>query len=619
MDAQRLLSACEGAGIDFFTGVPDSQLKGLCDSLYALYGVHSPRHIVAANEGNAVGLAAGHFLATGRPALCYMQNSGLGNAVNPLASLMDAQVYQLPCLLVVGWRGEPGVHDEPQHVKQGQITLSQLEILGVPYRILSKDTTEEQFAADFAFLREQLNQRQCAAIVVRKGALTCSLKPAYGNENTLTRERAAEIMLNAMDAGDVVVSTTGKLSREIFELREKRGEGHERDFLTVGSMGHASMIALEIALEKPNRRVWCLDGDGAALMHLGALPVIAQRKPANLIHVVINNAAHETVGGMPVCEGGLCAAKVASAVGYPRVLNARDEATLEAALQEAKRANQLTMLEVACAVGARADLGRPTTTPIQNRDALMAFLRGGKGMIALLLNSGLGSRMGDETREHPKCMCRLTEQETIISWQVKLLRRIGVTEAVVTTGHLADTLIAYLESLDSGIRFHFVHNPKYRETNYIYSMYLARNLLRGQDVISLHGDLVLHPTVMDALAASGRSVMAVDSTQPLPDKDFKALIQDGRIRRVGVDCFDAGSVECQAAYHWQAADFSSWMDEIERFVERGDVKCYAENAFNAVSGEIPLYPLECGGRLCAEIDNQADREVVLTRFRQEVL
>ena len=617
MDAQRLLSACEGAGIDFFTGVPDSQLKGLCDSLYALYGVHSPRHIVAANEGNAVGLAAGHFLATGRPALCYMQNSGLGNAVNPLASLMDAQVYQLPCLLVVGWRGEPGVHDEPQHVKQGQITLSQLEILGVPYRILSKDTTEEQFAADFAFLREQLNQRQCAAIVVRKGALTCSLKPAYGNENTLTRERAAEIMLNAMDAGDVVVSTTGKLSREIFELREKRSEGHERDFLTVGSMGHASMIALEIALEKPNRRVWCLDGDGAALMHLGALPVIAQRKPANLIHVVINNAAHETVGGMPVCEGGLCAAKVASAVEYPRVLNARDEATLEAALQEAKGANQLTMLEVACAVGARADLGRDNAHPEPRRaDGIFA---GGKGMIALLLNSGLGSRMGDETREHPKCMCRLTEQETIISWQVKLLRRIGVTEAVVTTGHLADTLITYLESLGSGIRFHFVHNPKYRETNYIYSMYLARNLLRGQDVISLHGDLVLHPAVMDALAASGRSVMTVDSTQPLPDKDFKALIQDGRIRRVGVDCFDAGSVECQAAYHWQPADFARWMDEIERFVERGDVKCYAENAFNAVSGEIPLYPLECGGRLCAEIDNQADREVVLTRFRQEVL
>lgn len=375
MDAQRLLAACEQAGIDFFTGVPDSQLKGLCDSLYALYDVHSPRHIVAANEGNAIGLCAGHFLATGHPALCYMQNSGLGNAVNPLTSLMDAQVYALPCLLVVGWRGEPDVHDEPQHVKQGQITLAQLELLGIPYRILSKDTTEEAFAADFAFLRDCLRKNQCAALVVRKGALTCALHPAYGNHHSLSRERAAEMLLDAMDARDVVVSTTGKLSREIFELRKKRGEGHERDFLTVGSMGHASMIALEIALSQPNCRVWCLDGDGAALMHLGALAVIAQRKPENLVHVVINNAAHETVGGMPVCEGGLCAAKVAEAVGYPQTQSAQDEQTLTEALAQVKHSKALTLLEIACAVGARADLGRPTTTPTQNRDALMAFLQ----------------------------------------------------------------------------------------------------------------------------------------------------------------------------------------------------------------------------------------------------
>lgn len=240
-------------------------------------------------------------------------------------------------------------------------------------------------------------------------------------------------------------------------------------------------------------------------------------------------------------------------------------------------------------------------------------------MIALLLNSGLGSRMGAETQEHPKCMCRLTEEETIISWQLKLLRRAGITDAVVTTGHLSDTLTTYLTSLHSGIRFHFVHNPKYRETNYIYSMYLARDLLRGQDIISLHGDLVLHPAVMDALVASSKSVMAVDSTLPLPEKDFKALVEAGRIRRVGVDCFLPGSVACQAAYHYQAADFARWMDEIERFVARGDVKCYAENAFNAASAEIPLYPLECGGKLCAEIDNQEDREAVVARFRQEVL
>lgn len=374
MDAQQLLNACEQAGIDFFTGVPDSQLKGLCDLLYVRYGVHSPYHLVAANEGNAIGLCAGHYLATGRPALCYMQNSGLGNAVNPLASLMDAQVYHLPCLLVVGWRGEPGVHDEPQHVKQGQITLSQLDLLGIPYRVLGKDTTPEQFQADFAFLRQCLAQQQTAALVVRKGGLTCPFKAEYGNENALLREKAAEMLLMAMGETDVVISTTGKLSREIFELREKHGRGHERDFLTVGSMGHASMIALQMALEQPTRRVWCLDGDGAALMHLGAMAVIAQRKPENLVHVVINNAAHETVGGMPVCEGALHAAALAQAVGYPIIREVSDAESLQSALTQITAQPGLTLLEVHCAVGARADLGRPTTTPVENRDALMRFL-----------------------------------------------------------------------------------------------------------------------------------------------------------------------------------------------------------------------------------------------------
>ncbi len=379
MDAQQLLNACEQAGIDFFTGVPDSQLKGLCDLLYVRYGVHSPHHIVAANEGNAIGLCAGHYLATGRPALCYMQNSGLGNAVNPLASLMDAQVYHLPCLLVVGWRGEPGVHDEPQHVKQGQITLSQLDLLDIPYRVLGKETTSEQFQADFAFLRQCLAQQQTAALVVRKGGLTCSFKAEYGNENTLLREKAAELLLMAMGETDVVISTTGKLSREIFELREKHGRGHERDFLTVGSMGHASMIALQMAMEKPTRRVWCLDGDGAALMHLGAMAVIAQRKPENLVHVVINNVAHETVGGMPVCEGALHASALAQAVGYPIIHETADAEGLQNTLKQITAQPGLTLLEIHCAVGARADLGRPTTTPVENRDALMHFLGSREG------------------------------------------------------------------------------------------------------------------------------------------------------------------------------------------------------------------------------------------------
>ncbi len=375
MDAQHLLSACAGAGIDFFTGVPDSQLKGLCDTLYATYGVAGKQHIVAANEGNAIALCAGHYLATGRPGLCYMQNSGLGNAVNPIASLMDGQVYGLPCLMVVGWRGEPGVHDEPQHVKQGQVTLSQLELLDVPYMVLDKAMTEDDFDASFADIRAHLDAGRTAAIVVKKGALICSLKPKYGNANAMTREEAVGVIARLAGKRDVFVSTTGKLSRELFELREAMGEGHDRDFLTVGSMGHASMIALGIALEQPDRRVWCLDGDGAALMHLGAMAVLGQKKPANLVHVVINNAAHETVGGMPVCEGALNLTGLAMSAGYRHVSRAANEMELYQAADAAMTAGELAFIEVMCAVGARDDLGRPTTTPQQNRDALMKFIQ----------------------------------------------------------------------------------------------------------------------------------------------------------------------------------------------------------------------------------------------------
>lgn len=375
MLASVLLDACLQAGIDFFTGVPDSFLKGLCDELYSRYGTDSPSHIVAHNEGGAIGLCAGHYLASGRPALCYMQNSGLGNAVNPLASLMDGKVYALPCLLVVGWRGEPGTKDEPQHVTQGAVTLPQLDLLGIPYAVLSPDTGEDAFRALFDSLCRELAAGRIAALVVRKGALTSSARPAYGNDASLTREKAAEGILRSAAPSDVFVSTTGKLSREVYELREAFGEDHRRDFLTVGSMGHASMIALRIAEEKPDRRVWCLDGDGALLMHLGALPLIGRRKPANLVHVVINNGAHETVGGMPVCSGALDIGALARAAGYARVLRADSAASLDAALREIASLSGPILLEVRCACGARADLGRPATTPVQNRDAFMDFLK----------------------------------------------------------------------------------------------------------------------------------------------------------------------------------------------------------------------------------------------------
>ena len=374
MNASLLLNSCLEAGINFFTGVPDSFLKGLCDELYTRYGTNGPCHIVAHNEGGAIGLCAGHFLATGNPALCYMQNSGLGNAVNPLASLTDREVYSIPCLLVIGWRGEPGVKDEPQHVRQGAVTLGQLDLLGIPYEILSPDTEDSAFRECFSSLLDSLKAGKTAALVIKKGALTSDHHPAYPSGNLLHREQAAELILCSSSPSDIFVSTTGKLSREIFELREKMQCDHSRDFLTVGSMGHASMIALRIAEEKPDRRVWCLDGDGALMMHLGALPLIGQRHPANLVHVVINNGAHETVGGMPVCSGSLDICSLARSAGYSSVCTADTPDSLREVLSGLSRASGPVLLEVRCACGSRADLGRPTTTPVENRDAFMRFL-----------------------------------------------------------------------------------------------------------------------------------------------------------------------------------------------------------------------------------------------------
>jgi len=377
MQASFLLDACRAAGIDFYTGVPDSFLRGLCDELYTRYGTDGKHHLVAANEGNAIALCAGHYLASGRPALCYMQNSGLGNAVNPLASLMDPAVYALPCLLVIGWRGEPGTKDEPQHVKQGAITLGQLDLLGIPYFVLGPETSEQEFLDRFHPLREAMMLGKTAAVVVRKGTLQTDAKPDYSNGNILLREMAAEVILSILPEDAVVVSTTGKLSREIFEIRERRGEGHQRDFLTVGSMGHASMIALGIAREKPDRPVWCLDGDGAFLMHMGTLPVIANSGVKDFVHVVIDNGAHETVGGMPVCSGTLKLGAVALASGYKQAMEISTKEELEQQVFSlcSGSLSGPSLLAVRCACGAREDLGRPTTTPIQNRDAFMSFLK----------------------------------------------------------------------------------------------------------------------------------------------------------------------------------------------------------------------------------------------------
>lgn len=357
---------------DFFVGVPDSQLKPLCNYLMETYGI-GEHHLIAANEGNAAGLAAGYHLATGRVPVVYMQNSGEGNIVNPLLSLMNDKVYGIPCLFIIGWRGEPGVHDEPQHIYQGEVTLKLLEDMDVSCFVIGKDTAEDELLATLDEWKSLFAKGKQAALVVRKGALEYGGKVSYRNENTMLREEIVRRV--SLAAGDgVIVSTTGKASRELFEIREARGEGHGRDFLTVGSMGHASSIALGIALRKPEKRVWILDGDGACLMHMGAMALLGAQKPKNAVHIVINNGAHETVGGMPTVAGQIDLCGVAAACGYPKVMRATNEKELDAALEEIQNTASLVFLEVSAAIGAREDLGRPTTSAKQNKEAFMAEL-----------------------------------------------------------------------------------------------------------------------------------------------------------------------------------------------------------------------------------------------------
>lgn len=357
---------------DFFAGVPDSLLSPVCSYLISTYGL-GKQHIIAANEGNAVALAAGYHLATGGVPVVYMQNSGEGNIINPVASLMNDKVYGIPCVFLVGWRGEPGVHDEPQHVYQGEVTVKLLENMNIATMIINKETKEAEVEAQLDAWTELLASGKQVAFVVKKGALEFDGKVQYKNNNKMSREEIIK-HIAAVTGDDPIVSTTGKASRELFEIRESAGSGHKHDFLTVGSMGHSSSIALGIALQKPEKKVWIIDGDGAALMHMGAMAVIGSNKPGNLVHIVINNEAHESVGGMPTVAGKIDLVGIAKACGYPNATSVDGYEALDEALEAAKNSNCLTFIEVKASIGARADLGRPTTTAKENKEAFVEGL-----------------------------------------------------------------------------------------------------------------------------------------------------------------------------------------------------------------------------------------------------
>ncbi|MBR0272519.1 MAG: phosphonopyruvate decarboxylase [Bacteroidaceae bacterium] len=370
------IETLKAQGIDCFAGVPDSLLKNIC--AYITDHCDEQHNIIAANEGAAVGIAAGHYLTTGQPACVYMQNSGEGNIINPLASLTDPEVYNIPVLLLIGWRGRPGVHDEPQHVKQGKVTTGLLNTMGINFDVLSKDEdkAEKQIAKAVAALKN----KEVYALVIEKDTFdTYQLSTVNSQlELSLSREEAIQTVAAALGEKDCIVSTTGMISRELFEYRAAMHQGHERDFLTVGSMGHASQIALGIAMAQPQRRVWCFDGDGAAIMHMGSMAIVASKKPANYVHVVFNNGAHDSVGGQPTVGLQIDLPAVAKAVGYKTAITVANKEELEQQLSTLR--SQLStlggpiLLEIKVKKGNRKDLGRPTTTPIQNKEALMQFL-----------------------------------------------------------------------------------------------------------------------------------------------------------------------------------------------------------------------------------------------------
>lgn len=360
-------------GCDFYTGVPDSQLKALCNYLMNTYGIDEKHHIIAANEGNCTALAAGYHLATGKVPVVYMQNSGEGNIINPVASLLNDKVYAIPAIFVIGWRGQPGIHDEPQHIYQGEITCKLLDLMDIKNFTIDKDTTVEEIKNVMDDYITLLKAGKQVAFVIKKGALTYGGEINYRNDNEMLREEIIEHIVK-VTGENPIISTTGKASRELFEIREKNDQSHKYDFLTVGSMGHTSSIALGVAINKPNEKIWCIDGDGSALMHLGAMAVVGNINPSNLVHIVINNEAHETVGGMPTVANTIDLVEMANACGYYHVSSVDCFDDLDEELEKVKNNNHLSFIEIKSSIGARKDLGRPTTTAIENKRNFMNFL-----------------------------------------------------------------------------------------------------------------------------------------------------------------------------------------------------------------------------------------------------
>lgn len=321
IDQNEFQKCLKDEGVEFITGVPDTLLNEFCLSVQQNWSQN--KHVIAANEGNAVALAAGYHLSNGSVPLVYMQNSGMGNTLNPLLSLTNKEVYSIPMILLIGWRGDPTVSDHAQHKKQGELTPVLLDDLDIPYKIL-EDDEKQPFEATKWAIQQAKKIKTPVALIAKKGVLEKGEKEdlsKLNSENPMYREDVIEHLLEHLPEDTIFVASTGRATRELYYLRKSRGESHGNDFLNIGAMGHTSSIAVGIALSQTERLVVCLDGDAAAIMHMGAFAIHGKLKLPNFLHVVMNNGVHESVGGQPSVGFDINLTQIARYSGYETIQN----------------------------------------------------------------------------------------------------------------------------------------------------------------------------------------------------------------------------------------------------------------------------------------------------------
>ena len=360
-------------GISFYVGVPDSLLKNFCH--YVSNKVSKKNHIISANEGSAIAIASGYNIATRKIPLVYLQNSGLGNTINPILSLSDKKVYSLPMLIMVGWRGQPGIKDEPQHISQGSCTISLIKSLKKKYKILNGNFKSDLLKTNSALKIAKKNQEP-VFLIVKKNTFEKIIEPKKDQSNLISREEAIDLITSVFKKNIKIISSTGMISRELYEIRKKQNDKSFNDFLTVGSMGHASQIALGISLNS-KKKIICLDGDGAFLMHMGGVSTIGDLKIKNYLHIVLNNFSHDSVGGQPTSAKTTSLSNIAKACGYKNIIG-----PLKSKTQIIKKLNYMlkkktgpSFVEILVKKGFRKNLGRPKEKPIENKNNFFKNLK----------------------------------------------------------------------------------------------------------------------------------------------------------------------------------------------------------------------------------------------------